>query len=113
MDETIRKREKQLKYNADNNIVPYQMQKSIAAIHGQAAVTTMGDRGKQAYTESDHVDIAADPVVKLMTREQLQKAIIRARKDMTKASKDLDFMLAARLRDELVALEEVFKVRYL
>ncbi len=113
MDETIRKREKQLKYNADNSIIPYQMQKSIAAIHGQAAVTTMGDRGKQAYTESDHVDLAADPIVKLMNREQLQKAIIRARKEMTKASKDLDFMLAARLRDELMALEEVFKVRYL
>ncbi len=113
IDETIRKREKQLKYNQENNITPEQIKKSVEAIHGQTSVADSRTRIKDAYIEQEQVDIAADPVVQYMSREQLQKAMNNTKRQMEKAAKSLDFIEAARLRDELFALEKMFKEKHL
>lgn len=108
IDETARRREKQLRYNQENNITPKQIQKALTSI--------MGDKYEKApankvnyYTESEKIDIAADPVVRYMSREALEKAIEKTKKTMQKAAKDLEFMEAARLRDEMFALQEKLK----
>lgn len=111
IDSTNYKREKQLKYNEENHITPTQIMKSVEAIHGQASVT--GTRKQAAYTEKTGLDLAADPVVRFMSKEQLQKAIIRSRKEMATAAKELNFLDAARIRDELFALEKLLKEKYL
>ncbi len=113
IDETNRKREKQLKYNEANNITPAQIRKSVEAIHGQTSVADRKLKEEKVYVEKEDVDIAADPVVKYMGKEQLQKAINRSRKQMEKAAKELDFVQAAKWRDELFALEKIFKERFL
>lgn len=111
IEATDYKREKQLRYNEIHHITPAQIRKSVEAIHGQASLAGMTNT--RGYTEKQEIDLAADPVVKYMTREQLQKAIIRARKEMGSAAKELDFIEAARLRDELFALEKLFNEKYL
>ena len=113
IDETNRKRERQLIYNQVNNITPAQILKSVEEIHGQTGIAGKLHGQQHMYVEKDHVDIAADPVVQMMTKEQLQKAIIRSRKEMTRAAKELDFMQAAKMRDEVNALEELFSSRFL
>ncbi len=112
IDETNRKREKQLKYNAEHGITPAQIQKSVEAIHGQTAVVDA--QGKpRAYAGKDTVDVAADPVVQYMSKDQLQKAIQQSKRQMEKAAKALDFLEAANHRDDMYALEKLFKEKYL
>ncbi|MFN3555416.1 MAG: excinuclease ABC subunit UvrB [Bacteroidales bacterium] len=113
IDETNRKREKQLQYNQENDITPEQIRKSVEAIHGQTSVANSRTKTVQAYMEKEEVDVAADPVIQYMSREQLQKAMNNTRRQMEKAAKALDFMEAARLRDELFALEKIFKEKHL
>jgi excinuclease ABC subunit B len=113
IDETNRKREKQLKYNQENNITPEQIRKSVEAIHGQTSVADSRAKVVNAYIEQEQVDIAADPVVQYMSKEQLQKAMNNTRRQMEKAAKSLDFIEAARLRDELFSLEKLFKEKHL
>jgi excinuclease ABC subunit B len=112
IDETNRKREKQLKYNEENNITPAQIQKSVEAIHGQTSVLDRPGREK-AYPENEHVDIAADPVIQYMTKDQLRKSINQSRRQMEKAAKGLEFVEAARHRDEMYALEKLFKEKFM
>jgi len=112
IDETNRKREKQLKYNQENNITPEQIKKSVEAIHGQTSVADTRMKASQAYVEADTVSIAADPVVQYMSKEQLQKAMNNTRRQMEKAAKALDFIEAAKLRDEMFALESLFKEKF-
>jgi excinuclease ABC subunit B len=105
--ETNRRREKQLKYNTDHNITPKQIQKALTSI--------MGDKPEKAadkpkyYSENEHVDVAADPVVQYMGKDALEKAIEKTKKAMQAASKELDFIEAARLRDEMYALQDLLK----
>lgn len=113
IDQTNRKREKQLAYNAANNITPAQIKKSVEAIHSQTSVADTRAKASKAYIEKEIVDIAADPVVQYMSKEQLQKAIIATRKEMEKAAKELDFIEAARLRDEMIGLENLLKQKFL
>ncbi len=112
IDETNRKREKQLKYNEEHNITPAQIMKSVEAIHGQTSVIDRHEKAK-AYTETERVDVAADPVVQYMSKDQLRKSINKSRRQMEKAAKELDFMEAARHRDEMYALEKVFKEKFM
>ncbi len=105
IDENSRKREKQLHYNQVNNITPAQIKKSIEQIHKQTGVVDTESKTPGYYVEKDSIDIAADPVVKYMSKEQIQKAIASARKEMEKAAKELDFIQAAKFRDEIFALE--------
>jgi excinuclease ABC subunit B len=109
IDETNRRREKQIAYNIANNITPRQIVKSMTSIIGQTAVASASGKAPKAYIEQEGLSIAADPVVKYMSKEQLEKAVIQARKAMEKAAKELDFIEAARLRDEMFALQEMLK----
>ncbi|PKO00661.1 MAG: excinuclease ABC subunit B, partial [Chloroflexi bacterium HGW-Chloroflexi-5] len=109
IDETDRRRIKQLAYNAENNITPRQIVKSTMSIIGQTAVADSANRPAKAYIENENVSLAADPVVQYMSAAQLEKAISQARKSMEKAAKELDFIEAARLRDEMFSLEELLK----
>ena len=98
IEETNRRREKQLKYNEENNITPKQIIKAMTSIMG---IHKPGEQRSSFYSGPDKVDVAADPVVKYMSEEALKKAIDNTRKAMEKAAKQLDFIEAARLRDEM------------
>jgi excinuclease ABC subunit B len=105
IDETERRRVKQMKYNIDHGITPTPLIKSIDSIMLQTSVAG-GKSGKaKAYVGKSEVDIAADPVVQYMSRDELEKTITRTRKKMEEAVKELDFITAAQIRDELFALE--------
>ena len=106
IDETNRRRDKQLKYNAEMDITPSQIYKKTGAI-----LSGLSKKAKtaRAYIEPERVDIAADPVVKYMNREALEKAIEKTRKSMEKAAADLDFIEAARFRDEMADLHKLLR----
>ncbi|HLO92173.1 MAG TPA: excinuclease ABC subunit UvrB [Lentimicrobium sp.] len=106
IDETNRRRLKQIAYNIEHNITPRQIIKSTASIMGQTAVAGSSEKGPKAYIESNDINIAADPVIQYMNVDQLEKLIVKTRKSMEKAAKELDFIEAARLRDEMYALQE-------
>ncbi|MBA3704587.1 MAG: excinuclease ABC subunit UvrB [Bacteroidetes bacterium] len=109
IDETERRRKKQIAYNFDHGLVPTALNKTKASIMGQTTVI-VDAKGELArpYIESEEINYAADPVVQYMSKEELQKAINRTRKAMDAAAKEFDFAEAARLRDEMFALEKLF-----
>lgn len=103
IDETNRRREKQLQYNELNNITPSQVGKSNRSI-----LTGEALKGEpQAYIEPSEYDIAAEPVVKYMNHQDLDKAIAEAKKRMEAAAKELNFVEAASYRDEMYHLMKV------
>ncbi len=108
IDETNRKREKQMAYNDKHNITPTQIIKSVDAIMGQTVVADSGKTDEKAYVEKE-ADIAADPVVQYMNRQAIQEAVEKTKKEMQKAAKQLDFIEAARLRDEMKGLEKLLE----
>ena len=110
IDETNRRREKQTKYNIENNIVPTPLNKSREMILQQTVVSAK--KNVNAYIESENVTIAADPVVQFMTEEQLANVITKTKKQMEVAAKEMDFMEAARLRDEMFELQKLMKDRF-
>ncbi len=96
--ETSRRREKQLAYNEKHGITPQ------AIVKGQRSALGRAEAG--AYIEpDDRANIAADPVVEHMTKPALEKAIVQTKKAMHEAAKNLDFLEAARLRDEMIRLQ--------
>ncbi len=109
IDETERRRKKQIAYNFDNGLVPTALNKSKASIMGQTTVI-VDAKGNLArpYVENEEINYAADPVVQYMSKEELQKAITKTRKAMDAAAKAFDFVEAARLRDEMFGLEKLF-----
>lgn len=109
IDETERRRGIQEKYNEENGIVPQGITKSKEAILGQTSVADSKKGIKDYYVEKEETSIAADPVVQYMPKEELEKMADKTRKDMEKAAKDLDFIEAARLRDEWYALKDLIK----
>ncbi|MBX7206203.1 MAG: excinuclease ABC subunit UvrB [Bacteroidia bacterium] len=107
MDETMRRREKQIIYNQQHGITPKTIRKSTEEIMLQTSVANSKyTLENKIYVEQEEVSAAADPIVQYMTKEQLRKAIEETKTRMIKAAKDLDFMQAARLRDEMFALEK-------
>ncbi|MES2591860.1 MAG: excinuclease ABC subunit UvrB [Bacteroidota bacterium] len=109
IDETERRRQKQIAYNLEHGMVPTALNKSKESIMGQTTVI-VDSKGKlaRAYVENETINYAADPVVQYMSKEELQKAITKTRKAMDVAAKGFDFAEAARLRDEMFALEKLF-----
>jgi excinuclease ABC, B subunit len=105
MDETRRRREKQLLYNEEHGITPQQIIKNTQS----SLIKTELKAADNSYLEKEKIDIAADPVVQMMTKTQLQKAIAKTKKSMQEAAKKLEFLEAAQYRDELIKLEEMLK----
>ncbi|MFU8844511.1 MAG: excinuclease ABC subunit UvrB [Bacteroidales bacterium] len=102
--ETERRRDKQLKYNEKFGITPTQIIKSMTAIMGQTAVADAKGEPK-AYIEKEGIDVAADPVIRYMRKEQIEKTIAKLERQMKSSVKELDFIEAARFRDEIYALK--------
>ncbi len=108
MDETNRRREKQLAYNKEHGITPRQVVKTGISLLGEKQQKQASATEASAEQE---VGLMADPVVKNMTRAQLEKVIERTKKQMMAAAKKLEFVEAARIRDELFKLEELLKTK--
>jgi excinuclease ABC subunit B len=104
IDETNRRRAKQMDYNTRMGITPRQIvKKGGTMLHGLSRKGVV----LKAYTGPETIDIAADPVVRYMSKEQLEKAIEKSRKAMEKAAAALDFIEAARLRDEIEGMRRL------
>lgn len=114
IDETLRRRTKQLKYNEKNNITPTQIIKAIKGtlpVSGESNLTAqtaaIGRNVGQAYVEPNNgVLFAADPIVAKMSKAQLEKSIANTTTLMKQAAKDLDFLQAAQYRDEIIRLQK-------
>ena len=114
IDETMRRRTKQLKYNEEHNITPTQIVKAIKGtlpVGGESNLTaqtaSIGRNVGQAYVEPNNdVLFAADPIVAKMSKAQLEKSIANTTALMKQAAKDLDFLQAAQYRDEIIRLQK-------
>lgn len=106
IDETNRRREKQMAYNQAHNIVPKQIIKPLENVLEDVMGKHNTDEPKPYSKSRESIGVAAEPVLQYMSKEQLQKALEKVEKDMKKAVKDLDFDEAIRLREEMYALKQ-------
>ena len=119
IDETLRRRTKQLKYNEENHITPQQIVKAIKGtlpVGGETNVTSqtasISKNIGQAYVEpNDDILYAADPIVAKMSKAQLEKSIANTTALMKQAAKDLDFLQAAQYRDEIIRLQKELEAK--
>ncbi len=115
IDETMRRRTIQLKYNEEHGITPQQIQKSIkgSLTSGSASESTTSKKSvgyaSQVYIEPDASAFAADPIVRKMSTAELKKSIENTEALMKQAAKNLDFMQAAQYRDEMLRLQAMLE----
>lgn len=109
IDETARRREKQVEYNLKHGITPKQVRKGNKTIFEQSGL--IDNRKKTIYVEPDQAgaSIAADPVMQNLNKEQIAKSLEQTKKKMEKAAREMEFMEAARLRDEMFALQKLLE----
>ena len=112
IDETNRRREKQLAYNDKNNITPTAISKTVEQIMQQTSVVNKSPSSVGYYTQNDSKTVAAEPLPTYITKDKLRKMITKTKRDMEQAAKVFDFVLAATLRDEMFLLEKQFKERF-
>ncbi len=109
IDETNRRRSIQMAYNTEHGITPVTMAKSREEILARSSVLDI--RGKRNYyLEPETLSLAAEPIVQYMTRDQIERMIAESEKKMREAAKDLDFISAAKFRDEVMALKDRLKL---
>lgn len=101
IDNTNYRREKQLKYNEEHHITPQQIRKSTDSV--------LARQKAKPYIEEEHLDLVADPVIAYMSKPEIERMIQKTKTAMQKAAKELDFIEAARLRDEMYKLEKSLK----
>lgn len=109
MDETNRRRSKQMAYNEEHGIVPQTLSKSREEILKKSSILDLRGRESKAYIEPDGQSLAADPLIAFMSRSQLEQLIDETERKMKAAAKDLDFIQAAAHRDEMNALKKKLK----
>jgi excinuclease ABC subunit B len=110
IDETNRRRTIQMAYNEKHGITPTTVRKSKDEIMKTGSILDIrGPEAQKAYIEKEEVSVAADPVIQYMSREQLENLIKETERRMKAAAKDLDFITAAQIRDELFALKKQLK----
>ena len=114
IDETLRRRTKQLKYNEEHGITPAQIQKALKQSDLRQGSEEVADtvQLKSSYTgPTAHVALAADPIIAQMTRPQLEKSIAETTRLMKDAAKKLDFLQAAQYRDEIIRLQKELELK--
>ena len=109
IDETERRRKKQIEYNYKNGITPKQAgKKALLKPNEHGIEVSYNGKLVMTYVDNDSYTAAADPVVQYMSKDELKKQITKLKTAMLRASKEMDFMEAARLRDEMYGLEKLF-----
>ena len=117
IDETARRRSIQLKYNEEHHIIPKQIEKKIGSTLAVSSQTNnngkedirQNSKYKDVYLEPEAGAFAADPIVKRMSKAELEKSIANTTALMKQAAKDLDFIQAAQYRDEIIRLQNQLK----
>ncbi|HQQ96046.1 MAG TPA: excinuclease ABC subunit UvrB [Cyclobacteriaceae bacterium] len=109
IDETNRRRSIQMEYNKVNGITPQTIIRNKDSILGQTKVADARKSGNKFYVENETTTLAADPVMAYLSKDELTKIMEKTRKEMERAAKDLEFMEAARLRDEFLALQKLIE----
>ncbi|MFB1022044.1 MAG: excinuclease ABC subunit UvrB [Vicingaceae bacterium] len=108
MDETDRRREIQIAYNTKHGIVPQALNKSKENVLRQTEVAD-GSKAPRVYKMDESIPLAADEETKYLGKVDLEKSLKRTKKEMEKAAKEMDFIMAAKLRDEMFELEAMVK----
>ncbi len=113
MDETNRRREKQIKYNEEHGITPRTVGKTRSEIIEQTSIMDFKGGVQQIYQEDTaEATLAADPIVQYMTKPELKKSLDNTKKEMLAAAKEMNFLMAAKLRDEMYALEKMIEEKF-
>jgi excinuclease ABC subunit B len=111
IDETLRRRSKQLKYNEEHGITPTQIKKTLTASLIGGDTPDAKELQRSTFTGGPAIAFAADPIIEQMTRQQLEKSIQETTRLMKEAAKKLDFLQAAQYRDEMLRLQKELELK--